>query len=169
MIGQRSAAEAKVFIDDLASRLATRVQVTTDGLKVYLNAIDNAFDGEVDYAMLVKIYGEPSDGPKRYSPADCIGCKKENKIGNPDPKHVSTSYVERSNLTMRIGMHRFTRLTNGFSKKIENHAAAVALFMLYYNFARIHRTLRTSPAMAAGVTGKLWSIGDIVALLEKSN
>ena len=165
MIGQRGATEAKAFIDDLSSRLAKRVQVTTDGLKVYLKAIDDAFDGEVDYAMLVKIYGESSDGQKRYSPADCIGCKKENKIGNPDEMHISTSYVERSNLTLRMGMRRFTRLTSGFSKKIENHAAAVSLFMMYYNFARIHQTLRVTPAMAAGVSAKLWSIGDIVALI----
>lgn len=167
MIGQRDASTAKAFIDDLASRLATRVQITSDGLKVYLNAIEGAFGGEVDYAMLVKVYGEPTDGQKRYSPADCLGCKKEAKIGNPDPKHISTSYIERSNLTLRMGMRRFTRLTNGFSKKMENHAAAVALFMMYYNFARIHQTLRTSPAMATGVTSKLWSIGDIVGLLER--
>ena len=169
MIGQRDAAAANAFIGDLASRLATRVQVTTDGLKVYLNAIEGAFGAEVDYAMLVKVYGESSDGQKRYSPADCLGCKKENKIGDPDPAHISTSYIERSNLTLRMSMRRFTRLTNGFSKKIENHAAAIALFLMYYNFARVHQTLRMSPAMAAGVTGKLWSIADIVALLEKSN
>ena len=165
MVGGRDAAEAKAFIDDLASRLATRVQVTTDGLKVYMNAIEGAFGADVDYAMLVKVYGESPEAQKRYSPADCIGCKKEARIGSPGPAHISTSYVERANLTMRMSMRRFTRLTNGFSKKVENHAAALALYFMYYNFARIHQTLRVSPAMAAGVTAMLWSIGDIVALL----
>lgn len=169
MIGSRDASAANAFIDDLASRLATRVQVTTDGLKAYLNAIEGAFGAEVDYATLVEVYGGSSEGQKRYSPADCLGCNKEPKIGNPDPKHISTSYVERANLTMRMPMRRITRLTNGFSKKVENHAAALALYFMYYNFARLHQTLRVSPAMAAGVTAKLWSIGDIVALVEKSN
>ena len=169
MIGQRDAAAAHAFIDDLATRLASRVQFTTDGHKVYLKAVGGAFGANVDYAMLVKVYGESSEGQKRYSPAVCLGCKKENKIGNPDPNHISTSYVERANLTMRMGMRRFTRLTNAFSKKVENHAAALALHFMYNNFVRIHQTLRVTPAMAAGVTTKLWDIKDIVALLEISN
>jgi IS1 family transposase len=169
MIGARDASAAHAFIGDLACRLANRVQLTTDGHKAYLTAVDGAFGLDVDYAMLIKIYGTPQEGQKRYSPADCLGCKKENQIGNPDPKHVSTSYVERANLTMRMGMRRFTRLTNAFSKKVENHAAALALHFMYYNFARKHQTLKMSPAMAAGITNKLWSIADIVALIDISN
>jgi hypothetical protein len=134
-----------------------------------LQAVERAFRGDVDYAQLVKVYNETSEGQKRYSPAECVGCTKNVVVGFPDPEHVSTSYIERANLTMRMGMRRFTRLTNAFSKKIENHAAAVALHMMHYNFVRIHTTLRTSPAMAAGVTGKLWEIADIVALLDQEN
>ena len=169
MIGSRDANAAHTFIGDLAARLATRVQLTTDGLKVYLSAIEDAFGNEIDYATLIKVYGEPTEGQKRYSPADCLGCKKESQIGNPDPKHISTSFVGRQNLTMRMSMRRFTRLTNGFSKKVENHAAALALHFMYYNFARKHQTLKMSPAMAAGITTKLWSIADIVALIDISN
>ena len=164
-IGMRDGDSAIEFTTDLASRLANRVQVTTDGLKAYLNAIDEAFNGDVDYSMLVKLYGN-AEGEKRYSPATCVGCKKENKIGNPDAQHVSTSYVERQNLTMRMSMRRFTRLTNAFSKKLENHAAAIALHFMHYNFCRVHQTLRCTPAMRAGITDHIWSIEEIVGLLE---
>ncbi len=165
MIGSRDANAAYRFIGDLAARLATRVQVITDGLKAYLNAIEDALGTDVDYAMRIEIYGEPTKGQKRYGPADCLGCKKESQIGNPDPKHISTSYVVGQNLTMRMSMRRFTRLTNGFSKKVANHASAIALHFRYYNFGRKHQTLKMSPAMASGITTKLWSIADIVALI----
>jgi IS1 family transposase len=167
IIGPRDAVTARIFVNDLADRLAERVQLTSDGLNVYLSAVERAFRGQVDYAQLVKIYSNTTEGQKRYSPAECIGAKKEPIIGNPDPDHVSTSYIERANLTMRMGMRRFTRLTNGFSKKIENHAAAVALHMLHYNFVRIHQTLKMTPAMAAGVSNRLWEISEIVALLDQ--
>jgi IS1 family transposase len=166
LVGDRGGDTAHSFISDLAGRLASRVQLTTDGHKVYLNAIENAFGNDIDYAMLVKQYGECHEGGEvRYSPAVCTGAKKEAISGNPDPAHVSTSYVERQNLTMRMSMRRFTRLTNAFSKKVENHAAAVALHFMHYNFARIHQTLRVTPAMAAGVTDHVWEIGEIVDLL----
>ena len=166
-VGGRDGECAKWFMDDVASRLANRVQLTSDGLKSYLEAVEGAFGADIDYAQLVKIYGASPDGGKgRYSPAECTGIKKIPVEGKPDPKHISTSYVERQNLTIRMHMRRFTRLTNGFSKKVENHAYAVALHMMYYNFVRIHGTLRMSPAMAAGITGKLWEIGDIAALVE---
>jgi hypothetical protein len=153
-------------------RLATRVQITSDGHRAYLEAIEGAFGGDVDYAQLVKIYGTlPESAKGRYSPAECTGCHKQRIEGNPDPAHVSTSYAERQNLTMRMSIRRFTRLTNAFSKKIEKHALSVALHYMHYNFARIHKTLRISPAMAAGVTDKLWSVADIVIMIdaEKSN
>ncbi len=155
-------------MQDIATRVTGRVQVTTDGHLAYLEAVEDAFGADVDYAMLVKIYGQPSEkGPeKRYSPAVCTGCRRTAISGNPDPKHVSTSYVERQNLTMRMSMRRFTRLTNGFSRKVENLNAAVALHYMYYNFCRIHKTLRVTPAMEAGVTNRLWSIEDIVGLLD---
>ena len=166
-IGGRDGECAMWFIDDLRTRLANRVQLTSDGLKSYLEAVEGAFGGEIDYAILHKIYGNSPDSAKgKYSPAECIGTQKYHIEGEPDMKHVSTSYVERNNLTMRMHMRRFTRLTNGFSKKVENHAYAVALHMMYYNFVRLHSKLRTSPAMAAGVSTKLWEIGDIVALVE---
>lgn len=134
-----------------------RVQITTDGPKAYLEAVENAFGTDCDYAMLQKIYGAPSDEEaRRYSPARCIGCEMKVVSGDPDPKHVSTSYVERHNLTMRMSMRRFTRLTNGFSKKIENHAAMVAIYAVHYNFVRIHKSLRITPAMAAGLTDHVW-------------
>ena len=153
-------------MDDLASRLAGRVQLTTDGHKVYLEAVEGAFGGDIDYAMLVKLYGPSPDGPRRYSPAECIGAVKTPIEGNPDPNHVSTSYAERNNLNVRMHSRRLTRLTNAFSKKIENHAHAMALHFMYYNFVRIHKTLRTTPAMAANITKRLWEIGDIVDVLE---
>lgn len=166
IIGQRDGVTARIFVNDLAGRLADRIQLTSDGLAVYLQAVERAFRGDVDYAQLVKVYNETSEGQKRYSPAECVGCTKNVVVGYPDPAHVSTSYIERANLSLRMGMRRFTRLTNGFSKKIENHAASVALFLMYYNFARVHQTLRCSPAMAAGVDSKLWEISDIVAMIE---
>lgn len=166
-VGGRDGECAMWFMDDLRSRLANRVQLTTDGHKAYLEAVEGAFGGDIDYAILHKVYGASPDSAKgKYSPAECIGAQKHRIEGDPDLKHVSTSYVERSNLTMRMHMRRFTRLTNGFSKKVENHAYAVALHMMYYNFVRIQAKLRVTPAMAAGVTDKLWEIGDIVALVE---
>lgn len=166
-VGGRDGECAMWFMDDLASRLANRVQLTSDGHKAYLEAIEGAFGCDVDYAIINKIYGTAPDAFKgRYSPAECIGVKKERIEGNPDRAHVSTSYVERNNKTMRMHMRRFTRLTDGFSKKVENHAYAVALHMMYYNFVRVHSTLRMSPAMAAGVSDRLWEISDIVALIE---
>jgi len=166
MVGKRDAGCATAFIQDLAGRLANRVQLTTDGLKVYLNAVADGFGSNIDYAMLIKIYGNDSEGEKRYSPAVCTGCKKEDKIGVPDSKHISTSYIERQNLTMRMQMRRFTRLTNAFSKKLENHVAALAIHYMHYNFVRIHQTLRVTPAMAAGVTDRLWATEDLVSLVD---
>lgn len=165
-VGKRDGLAAYEFIGDLADRVSNRIQLTTDGHKPYLEAVEAAFGSEIDYAMLVKIYGKPQD-EIRYSPADCIGCEKKWVAGRPDPKHISTSYIERQNLTMRMSMRRFTRLTNGFSKKVENHMAAIALHYMYYNFVRIHRSLRVTPAMAANVTNKLWEISDIIALLPE--
>jgi IS1 family transposase len=164
-LGRRDAKAAEIFINDLASRLSNRVQLTTDGHRPYLEAIESAFGSQIDYAMLVKLYGDSQDDT-RYSPGECNGARKERITGNPDMDHVSTSYIERQNLTMRMSMRRFTRLTNGFSKKLENHMHAVALHYMHYNFVRIHKTLRCSPAMEAGVSKKLWSIEDIVALLD---
>jgi IS1 family transposase len=168
LVGGRDAEYAMWFMDDLRARLANRVQLTSDGHRAYLEAVEGAFGADVDYAQLVKIYGATVGAPGRYSPGECIGSKKFRVGGNPDVGHVSTSFVERQNLTMRMHMRRFTRLTNAFSKKVENHAYAVALHMMYYNFVRIHSKLRMSPAMAAGVTDRLWEIGDIVALIEKA-
>jgi IS1 family transposase len=168
-VGTRDGQAAADFVNDLAGRLAHRVQVTTDGHRAYLQAVEDAFGCEVDYAMLVKLYGGNGiEEARRYSPATCIGCEKNAISGNPDPAHISTSYAERANLTMRMGMRRFTRLTNAFSKKVENHAAAISLHFMYYNFARRHQTLRVSPAMAAGVADHLWTIEEIVALLDDS-
>lgn len=172
LIGPRDGVTARMFVNDLANRLSNRIQLTSDGLKAYLEAVESAFHGDVDYAMLQKLYGNDPEAEKRYSPAKCIGCERTVIDGQPDPAHISTSYVERANLSMRMGMRRFTRLTNAFSKKIENHAAAVALYFMYYNFARVHKTLRCSPVMAAGVDNRLWQISDIVAMIEaheKSN
>jgi IS1 family transposase len=166
MVGGRDSEYALAFMDDLRSRLATRIQLTTDGHKAYLSAVEEAFD-DVDYAQLVKLYGEAPETMKgRYSPAECTGIKKTRILGKPDFDHVSTSYVERSNLSIRMHMRRFTRLTNAHSKKFENHAWAVALHVMFYNFTRIHSTLRVSPAMAAGVSDRLWDMSDIVALID---
>lgn len=166
LVGGRDAEYAYEFMQDVASRLANRVQLTSDGHGPYLGAVEDAFGDDVDFATLIKIYGTAPEGQRRYSPAVCKGARKERVTGNPDRKHVSTSYVERQNLTMRMHMRRFTRLTNGFSKKVENHAYAVALHMTYYNFVRIHSKLRVSPAMAAGVADRLWEVADIVKLVE---
>ena len=163
-LGGRDAATAYEFMQDLAGRLANRVQLTTDGHKPYLSAVEDAFGGDVDYSMLVKLYGA-ADTEKRYSPAVCLGCIQQPVTGDPDPKHVSTSYVERQNLTMRMSMRRFTRLTNGFSRKLENHTAMVALYFMYCNFGRVHQTLRVTPAMEAGIADHVWSIDEIVGLL----
>jgi IS1 family transposase len=167
-LGNRDSATAKEFISDLAGRLANRVQLTTDGLKVYINAVIDAFGTDIDYSVLHKIYGADRPDAARYSPAQCIGCEKKSLIGKPDPDHISTSYIERQNLTMRMSMRRFTRLTNGFSKKMDNHAASVALYMMYYNFGRKHQTLGTTPAVKAGVADHIWSVEEIIGVLEKS-
>jgi len=166
LVGGRDLGWAKEFMQDCASRICNRVQITTDGHKAYLDAVEDAFGADIDYAQLQKIYGAPSDDEqRRYSPARCIGCDMKVVSGNPDPKHVSTSFVERQNLSMRMSIRRFTRLTNAFSKKIENHAAAVAIWFMYYNFARVHQTLRVTPAMEAGISDHVWSIDEICALL----
>lgn len=148
------------------SRLANRVQLTTDGMRKYLDAVEDAFAANIDYAMLVKLYGPDPEGEKRYSPAKCIGAEKQVIQGKPDSRHISTSHVERQNLTMRMGMRRFTRLTNGFSKKVENLESALALHYMHYNFARVHRTLGVTPAMVAGVADHVWSLEEIAALAE---
>ncbi len=166
MIGDRSGGTARLFIDDLASRLANKVQLTTDGHKAYLEAVEGAFGCEIDYAMLIKLYGVEPEGDKRYSPSKCTGTRTEVITGTPDKGKISTSYVERQNLTMRMGMRRFTRLTNAFSKKAENLAAAVALHFMYYNFGRIHRTLRVTPAMEAGITDHVWTLEEIAELVD---
>ncbi|HXJ93618.1 MAG TPA: DDE-type integrase/transposase/recombinase [Terriglobia bacterium] len=161
MTGNRDAQSAKMFIDDLASRLSHRVQLTTDGLKVYLEAVEGAFGADIDYAQLIKTY-ESSQEETRYSPAVCTSCERKRIMGQPDADHISTSYVERQNLTMRMSMRRFTRLTNGFSKKVENHAYSVAIHYMHYNFCRIHKTLRVTPAMEAGITTTVWTIEEML-------
>ena len=164
-VGSRDAGAAQSFIGDLALRLTNRVQLTSDGHKPYLQAVEQSFGADVDFAQLVKIYGDaPAEG--RYSPGVCIGADKRHVEGNPDPQHISTSYSERANLTLRMGARRFTRLTNAFSKKVENHAHSVAIHTMHYNFVRIHQTLRCTPAMEAGVTTTLWELGDMVKVLE---
>jgi IS1 family transposase len=167
MVGLRNAEWARAFMNDVAGRLANRVQLTTDGHRTYLEAVDEAFGADIDYAMLVKMYGQERPGEARYSPATCIGCERKRITGKPKPEDASTSMVERQNLTMRMSMRRFTRLTNAFSKKIDNLRHAVALHFMYYNFVRQHQTLRVSPAMAAGVTDHLWELEDIVKLIEE--
>lgn len=168
MVGSRDAEAANAFMDDLADRLTHRVQLTTDGHKVYLTAVREAFVNQIDYAMLVKQYGSVPgiDTARRYSPAECTGAIKQPISGKPDMAHVSTSYVERANLTMRMGMRRFTRLTNAFSKKVENHAHAVALHFMYYNFGRVHKSLRVTPAMEAKISDHVWSLEEIAALVK---
>lgn len=157
-VGGRDGECAMWFMDDVAKRLATRVQMTADGHKAYLEAVEGAFGADIDYAQLLKIYGaSPESAKGRYSPAECTGAKKVKIEGNPDRDHVSTSYVERANLTMRMHNRRFTRLTNAFSKKFENHAHMVALYAVWYNFVRVHKSLRVSPATAAGISDRLWS------------
>lgn len=165
-VGPRDIGTATEFMRDLAGRLASKVQLTTDGLKAYLWAVEDAFGGDIDFAQLQKIYASQHDGAGRYSPPVVAGTKTDFVTGNPDPVHVSTSYVERQNLTMRMSMRRFTRLTNGFSKKLENHCAAIALHFMHYNFCRVHQSLRITPAMAAGVTDHVWEIEEVVALLD---
>ena len=167
-VGGRDAECANAFIGDLASRLANRVQLTSDGHAPYLQAVEGAFGADVDYAMLVKIYGGTVEGEKRYSPAEFVTCRQTGVTGKPDPKHISTSYIERSNLTMRMHNRRFTRLTNAFSKKFESHVHMVALYTVFYNFTRIHKTLRVTPAMAAGLTDRVWDMEDVVELMDKA-
>ena len=169
LVGGRDAEYANEFMQDTADRLANRVQLTTDGHGAYLDAVEGAFGADVDFAQLVKLYGTvPTgrDAATRYSPPVCVGARQERFRGNPDPRHVSTSYAERHNLSMRMHMRRFTRLTNAFSKKIENHCHSLALYFVFYNFVRIHNTLRVTPAMAAGLTDSLWDMKDIVALID---
>lgn len=167
-IGPRDGGIAYDFMQDLAGRLANRVQLTTDGHKAYLEAVEGAFGADIDYAMLVKLYGDaPNSGAERkYSPNVCLGARPTTVAGNPDMAHVSTSYVERQNLTMRMSMRRFTRLTNGFSKKLENLGYAVALHFMYYNFGRIHQSLRITPAMAAGISDHVWELEEIAKLAD---
>jgi IS1 family transposase len=165
-VGNRDAEDAYWFINDLKGRLKNRVQLTTDGHKPYLEAVEGAFGADIDYAMLIKLYGNPTPpGEARYSPAVCIGARKKRITGNPNKDLVSTSRVERQNLTMRMGMRRFTRLTNAFSKKLTNHSAAIALHFMHYNFCRIHQSLRVTPAMEAGISDHVWSLEEIASLL----
>ncbi|HVR26526.1 MAG TPA: IS1 family transposase [Candidatus Polarisedimenticolia bacterium] len=167
LVGGRDLGWATEFMHDCARRISNRVQITTDGHKAYLEAVESAFGADIDYAQLQKVYGAPSEDHKRYSPAVCIGCDMKVVSGNPDPKHVSTSFVERQNLSMRMSIRRFTRLTNAFSKKVENHAAAVALWFMYYNFCRVHQTLRVTPAMETGISAHVWSVEELAALLDQ--
>ncbi len=165
-VGDRGADTAYAFMQDVAGRISTRIQLTTDGHRVYAEATEAAFGADIDYAMLVKLYGASGDNPEsRYSPASCIGCRTGVLAGNPDPEHISTSYIERQNLSMRMGMRRFTRLTNAFSKKIENHGHMVALYFMHYNFCRVHKTLRVTPAMEAGLTDHVWTLEELLNLV----
>jgi IS1 family transposase len=167
LVGQRSTGWAVDFMQDCAERIIGKPQITTDAHKPYLKAVEEAFGGDADYAMLHKVYGYTEAPDSRYSPATCIGCDMKTVSGVPDPDHVSTSYVERSNLTMRMSMRRFTRLTNGFSKKLENHGHAVALNFLHYNYCRVHKTLRVTPAMEAGLANHVWTVEELVCLVEQ--
>jgi len=166
LIGSRDAVAAQMFMQDLASRMASRIQLTSDGHRPYLEAVEGAFGADIDYAMLIKLYGQPRDDATRYSPPECVGTQTRSIQGTPDPAYISTSYVERQNLTMRMAIRRFTRLTNGFSKKAENHVYAVALHYMHYNFWRIHKTLRVTPSMEAGVADYVWTLEEIVALIK---
>ncbi len=166
MVGDRSGDTAKLFVCDLSSRLANRVQITTDGHKAYIEAVEAGFGAAVDYAMLVKIFGQTPEGQRRYSPPQIVGTETVCCTGRPDPKHISTNFAERSNLSIRMGLRRFTRLTNAFSKKVENHVYALSIYFMHYNFVRIHSSLRVTPAMAAGVTKVLWSLEDIVRVVD---
>jgi len=166
LCGGRDAAWAKSFMKDVASRLTTRVQITTDGHRAYVEAVEGAFGMDVDYAMLIKLYGNPATPDSRYSPGEVVGTEMIRVMGGPDPRYISTSYVERQNLTMRMSMRRFTRLTNGFSKKVENHEHMLAIYFLYYNFCRVHQTLRVTPAMEAGIASHVWTIEKMVTLLD---
>ncbi len=168
-VGNRGAVSANIFISDLASRLANRIQLTTDGHKIYIQAVESAFGGDIDYAMLIKQYGnagEPVESARRYSPAECTGTQIRKINGEPDLAFASTSYVERANLTMRMNMRRFTRLTNGFSKKLENHMHAISLHFMHYNFCRIHKSLRVTPAMEAGISSYVWDLEDVVMMAD---
>jgi IS1 family transposase len=166
LVGRRDAGCATEFLQDVASRLSNRIQLTTDGRKMYINAVIDAFADEIDYAQLVKIYGSDTEGQKRYSPAQCLGASKQAILGDPEQAHISTSFVERQNLNMRMNMRRFTRLTNAFSKKIENHVHMIALYHMHHNFFRIHQTLRVTPAMEAGISSHVWSIRELLSLTE---
>ena len=169
-VGTRDAESAYEFIHDLAARLTNRVQLTTDGHKAYIEAVENAFGHDVDFAQLIKMYGnagQSKEDARRYSPAECTGIEKRRVTGNPNTKDISTSYVERQNLTMRMHMRRFTRLTNAFSKKLENHMHAISLYFMFYNFCKIHKTLRVTPAMAAGITNRVWDTIDVVKLIPE--
>ena len=165
MVGNRDARTATIFIDDLAGRLANRVQLTTDGLRVYLDAVEGSFGADIDYSMLIKTYAA-SQEETRYSPAVCTSCEAKRIVGTPNPAHISTSFVERQNLSMRMGMRRFTRLTNGFSKKVDNLAYHVALYFMYYNFCRVHQTLRVTPAMQAGISDHVWEVEEILSMMD---
>jgi IS1 family transposase len=170
-VGGRDAEYALMLMDDLRGRLANRVQLTTDGHRAYLQAVEEAFGADIDYGMLVKLYGPETSGQgheRKYSPSECVGARKDTITGNPDPKRVSTSYTERANLTMRMSMRRFTRLTNAFSKKLANHADAIALYFMYYNFCRVHQTLRVTPAMEAGLSNHVWTVEELVGLLNSN-
>jgi IS1 family transposase len=167
-VGRRDAGCAADFLQDVAGRLSNRIQLTTDGHKMYLLAVPDAFGNQIDYAQLVKVFGDNPEGQKRYSPAQCLGTQRVEVIGNPDQAHISTSFVERQNLNMRMNMRRFTRLTNAFSKKLENHIAMIALFHMHYNFCRVHQTLRVTPAMEAGLSSHVWSVQELVELITYS-
>lgn len=166
MIGGRDAKYGREFVGDLAARLADRIQLTSDGWQVYREAVERAFGDQIDYAMLIKLYKNERQGHARYSPPQCVSARPAVQVGNPEPKHINTSFVERQNLTMRMGMRRFTRLTNAFSKKIENHSHAIALHFMHYNFCRVHQTLRVTPAMEAGLTDHVWELEELVGLLR---
>jgi len=168
LVGQRGPAWAQSFMEDVASRVTSRIQITTDGLKMYGDAVEGAFGCDVDYAMLVKLYGNDSFDTK-YSPGECVGTQTAVLQGSPDPKHISTSFIERSNLSLRMGNRRFTRLTNGFSKKLANHEHQLALYFFHYNFCRVHKTLRVTPAMEAGLTDHVWTLEELCNLIPEEN